>query len=109
MSQRYGATVSIAITGNTITGWRGFSNYLERFMEGIFILKLDASLAPSEFAINAQVINPQVGSESKWSISAWKVVNPPPPRPPGTYIAVITLMDGVRADIDFDVTATTFN
>lgn len=109
MPQRYGATVSIAITGNTITGWRGFSSYLERFLEGVFLLRLDASLATSEFAVNAHVINPPVGSESKWSISTWKVVNPPPPRPPGTYIVVITLLDGVRTDIDFDVTATTFN
>lgn len=109
MPQRYGATVSIAISGNTITGWRGFTNYLERLEAGIFVLRLDASLADFEFVVSAQVLNPPVGSEQKWSIQTWKVVNPPPPRPPGTYIAVITSKNGSPVDIDFDVTATTFN
>lgn len=106
--QRFGATVSIALSGNTITG-RGFSNYLERLEAGIFVLKLDARLADFEYSISAQVINPPVGSETKWSVQTWKVMDPPPPRPPGSYIAVILTKDGLGTDIDFDVTAVTFN
>lgn len=109
MPQRYGATVSIAISGNTITGWRGFTSYLEQLQPGIFVLRLDASLADFEYAVSAQVINPPVGSEYKWSTQTWKVLNPPPPRPPGSYVVVVTLKDGLPTDIDFDVTAVTFN
>lgn len=109
MPQRYGATVSIAISGNTITGWRGFTSYLDRLQPGTFVLRLDASLADFEYAVSAQVINPPVGSEQKWSTQTWKVVNPPPPRPPGSYVVVITSKDGLPTDIDFDVTAVTFN
>jgi hypothetical protein len=109
MAQRYGATVSIAISGNSIVGSRGFTTYLERLQPGVFVLRLDASLADFEYTVSAQVINPPVGLEEKWSTQTWKVMDPPPPRPPGSYIAVITSKDGVPTDIDFDVTAVTFN
>ncbi|HRI66356.1 MAG TPA: hypothetical protein PK156_19040 [Polyangium sp.] len=107
MPQKYGATVSIALSGNTITGWKGFTSYLERIDPGVFALKLDANLADFEFAVNAQVINPPVGSETKWSTTTYKWLNPPM-TPPGMYIIVVTSKDGTPQDIDFDVTASTF-
>lgn len=109
MPQRYGAQVGIAVSGNYIVPGRGFTNYLERLDVGIFVLRLEASLLDKEYSINAQVINPPLGSEQKWGISTWKVINPPPPRPPGSYLVVVTTKDGVLTDIDFDVTALTFN
>jgi hypothetical protein len=109
MPQRYGAQVSIALSGNSVLGYRGFTTYLERLQPGTFVLKLDASLADSEYSVSAQVINPPVGMEQKWSVQTWKVMNPPAPRPPGSYLVVITAKDGIPTDIDFDVTAVTFN
>lgn len=109
MPQRYGAQVGIALSGNYIIPGRGFTNYLERIDAGIFVLRLEASLLDKEYSVSAQVINPPNGSEQKWGISVLKVLNPPAPRPPGSYLAVITTKDGVLADIDFDVTALTFN
>lgn len=109
MPQRYGAQVGIALSGNYIVPGRGFTTYLERLQAGIFVLRLDASLEDREYSVSAQVINPPVGMEQKWSVSAWKVLNPPPPRPPGSYLVIVTTKDGVSTDIDFDVTAVTFN
>ncbi len=106
MPQRYGAQVGIAITGNYIIPGRGFTTYLERLEAGIFVLRLDAGLRDTEYSVGAQVINPPLG---KWGISTWKVMDPPAPRPPGSYLVVVTTKDGVKTDIDFDVTAVTFN
>lgn len=101
----YGASVSLALTGDTITG-KGFTTYIERFMPGVIITKLDVSLAPNEFTVSIQ---PQSSSSpGVWGISAYKVINPPPPRLPGTYVVALITRNGVPEDHDFDITVSTF-
>lgn len=102
----YGCSVSIAISGNTVAGKRGFGDFLLKIADGVFAVKVDPSLGVDEFAVSAQVLT--ASTPGVWGISAFKVVNPEPQLPPGTYIAVLTTRDGVLEDRDFDVTITTF-
>lgn len=101
----YGCSVSLALTGDTITG-NGFSSYIERFMPGVIITKLDVSLAPNEFMVAIQTQNSS--GPGVWGISAYKVLDPPPPRPPGTYIVALITRNGLPEDRDFDITVSTF-
>lgn len=100
----YCAAVEMAITGALIKS-RGFSDQLEQLLPGVWALKLDNTLAPSEFVVSAtpwQVLGP-----NHHSASVWKVLNPPPPRPPGMYIVVALVRDGVLTNMNFDVIVNT--
>ncbi len=100
----YSATVEMAITGALIKG-RGFSDYLEQLFTGLWVLRLDAPIAASEFVVTVtpwQILGP-----TKHSASAWKVMDPPPPRPPGMYIVVVLIRDGVPTNMNFDVVVNT--
>lgn len=101
----YGCSVSLALTGDTITG-KGFSSYVERVDPGVIVTKLDPSLGVNEFAVSIQIQSSSI--PGVWGIAAYKVVDPPAPRPPGTYIVALITRNGVGEDHDFDITVSTF-
>jgi hypothetical protein len=100
----YSAAMEYAITGASIKG-KGFSEYLEQLIPGVWVLKLDNTLASSEFVVTA---NPcQILGPDKYAITAWKVQNPPAPRPAGMYIVVVVTRNGVAVNCNFDIIVNT--
>lgn len=101
----YGCTVNVTTLPNKVTGTRGFADYLEQLDGGIYVIKLDPSLAANEFAVSATVSSALAG---RWSVTASKFINPPAPRPPGTYLIIITTLNNTPQNVDFDVIVTTY-
>ncbi|MBK9260219.1 MAG: hypothetical protein IPM54_10330 [Polyangiaceae bacterium] len=100
----YSAAVEMAITGALIKG-KGFADYLEQIFPGLWILRLDAALAASEFVVTATPW--QILGSNKHTASVWKVQDPPPPRPPGMYLVVALIRDGIPTNMNFDVVVNT--
>lgn len=101
----YGCSVKMAISGNRVEGTRGFSEFLEKISDGLFLTKLDASLAENEYAVSAA---PHTSVDpGNWSVSALKITNVPN-LPPATYVAVAIARNGMPEDHDFDVLVQTF-
>jgi hypothetical protein len=103
----YGCTVNVTTMPNKVVGTRGFGDYLEQLDNGLYVVRLDPSLAANEFSVSARAHSSAL--PGRWSVTAAKFLNPPAPRPPGTYVVVVTTLNGVPQTVDFDIIVSTFN